>query len=114
LRVKLVVEAAAPTVLLLLAQWALLTVWLLELLAGLLLLLQRLLHGSLLNVVGKLSGGHSVWFLAVRLELGASELGLSKCCRGVYDGGLARIEGCSKVTRWVIWGWRRGGWEKGR
>ena len=106
MRVESVMEA---TLLLLVGKAALLTTLLSTVLPSAL-LLQGFLHGSLLNIVGKLSGGHSVWFLAVGLELRAAELGLSKSRRCVHDGRLAGVEGGTQVGGGEAGGWGGGGW----
>ena len=55
-------------------------------------LLLLLLDGALLDVVGELSRRHAVGFLAVGLELGAPELGLSKCGGRVDHGRVPGLE----------------------
>jgi len=85
-----------------------------------LLLLLLFLDGTLLDVVGEFCGRHSVGLLAVGLELGAPELGLSKCCGGVDHGLLSR----GKVVELRSWsrlltgarvgGSGAGGWETWR
>ena len=92
-RVELIIESSSST-----------SSVLLILLVVTALLVLLLLYGALLDVVGELGGRHPVGFLAVGLELGAAELGLSKGGGRVDHRGVARLEGLARGRAGVAGG----------